>query len=225
MEIKSNREMIKNDNSDDKISNSLNENKNNIINNENDNDEKNNTGEFINKIKLENNQIKIIDFRNKNDKLYKDINLTTKDTKKLNSKRLPKKKVTILEILEQKMQPLLANNNNNATFDNRSNTNNNNGSIINLNSDNKNKNKSDKILIMKNNDDKIQYNKQNSLKRYNKKNDNYSNKLINSLINSPEMTILSPNHNISSPNTINTNKKIEIIQKKKIKLIKKSLIN
>ena len=86
MEIKSNREMIQKDNSNDNINLNkygitnlnfkndinLNLNINNSVNNESNitNDERNSTGMFRNKIKLENNQIKVIDFRNKNDNLF-----------------------------------------------------------------------------------------------------------------------------------------------------------
>ena len=107
MEMKSNREIIKNDSSNDNILNSniysktIKENMNNNIN-----DEKNTTGTFRNKKNIDNNQIKIIDFKNKNDKYNKnnEINLITKDTKKLklNSKRSPKKKNNYFRIIRTK---------------------------------------------------------------------------------------------------------------------------
>ena len=86
MEMKSNREMIKNDNSDDNINKNFNNtnNRNKTINYDFNYDEKNSTGIIRNKLKLENNQINIIDFRNKNDNLYNknnDVNLTTKKIK------------------------------------------------------------------------------------------------------------------------------------------------
>ncbi len=238
MEIKSNREMIQKDNSNDNINLNkygitnlnfkndinLNLNINNSINNDSNitNDERNSTGMFRNKIKLENNQIKVIDFRNKNDNLFNksnDLNLTKeKKNSKVSKKRSPKKKVTILELMEQKMQmqPLLSSNTN-GTINNRSNTYyNNNGSNTKLKSDNKNNNKSGqkKTTNIKNsnynsNEIKLKVNSSNTMKRINKKeeNKNYnSNKTIKSGMNSPAMYILSPNHNISSPNTINTNK-------------------
>ena len=89
MEIKSNREILKKDNSNDNINKYVNPNNNykndvNSSTNNDSNDEKNSTGMFRNKIKLDNNQIKIIDFRNKNDNLYNknnEVNLT-KEIKK-----------------------------------------------------------------------------------------------------------------------------------------------
>ena len=213
LEMKSNREMIKNDNSNDNIikSNIYNktiiENINTIIN-----DEKNSTGIFKKKINLDNNQIKIIDFRNKNDKFKNnEINLTTKDTKKLklNSKRSPKKRLTILEILEQKKQPLLSKNNNN-NINNRANTNYDNKSNRNENSEIKNNIKTEKKLINKSNNsnnDKIiiKNNIQNSLKRMNKNNNNINS---NKIIYSPKMNnnFLSPILNFNSPSEIYANK-------------------
>ncbi len=215
MEIKSNREILKKDNSNDNINKYVNPNNNykndvNSSTNNDSNDEKNSTGMFKNKSKLDNNQIKIIDFRNKNDNLYNknnEINLTKEIKKsKLNKKRSAKKKVTILELLEQKMQPLLSNTN--IANNSRTSTGNNNGSNIKQKSDSKNNNKSgQKKMNIKN--DNIRNNINNIIKRINKKeeNKNYnSNKLIKSGINSPGMYILSPSHNISSPNTINANK-------------------
>ena len=207
MEMKSNREIIKNDSSNDNILNSniysktIKENMNNNIN-----DEKNTTGTFRNKKNIDNNQIKIIDFKNKNDKYNKnnEINLITKDTKKLklNSKRSPKKRITILELLEQKM------NNNDNNYD-RTNTNYNNTYNLNQNSEIKNNIKADKKIININssNNDKIvkKINIQNSLKRMNKNNNNI---ISNKIIYSPEMNniILSPIINFNSPGTINPNK-------------------
>ena len=225
-EIKSNREMIQKDYSNDNIkAKSINLDNNNFI------DERNSTGMFQNKIKLENNKIRIIDFRNKNDNFYQnnEINLTTKDSKKfkLSKKRSPKKKITILELMEQKMQPLLSNTNssntnnnalNNGIVNSRSNTNYYNGSNIKQYSDTKYNNKNKKIMnTTKNsnvnsntnsstNSNKINDNIKGTIKRANKKENINSNKLINSIINSPTMIIISPSHNISSPYTINTNK-------------------
>ena len=215
MEIKSNREIIKKDISNDNINtNTLNIDANNS-------DEKNNTMMFKNKIKLENNEIKIIDFRNKNDNLYKnnELNLTNKETKKLkhNKKRSPKKKITILELMEQKMQPLLSNintNNVNTNINNninsRSNTYYNNGSNIKQYSDYKN-NKTKKIINTKisnvnNTNSNINDTIKNTLKRINKKDNTNSNKLTNSVINSPTILIVSSSDKINSPNTININK-------------------
>ena len=223
MEMKSNREMIKKDISNDDINKNkygntnLNYNiKNNKINYDI-NDQRNSTGMFINKMKLDN-QIKIIDFRNKNENIFNksnENNLTTKELKKtkVNKKKSPKKKVTILELLEQKMQPLLSNNNN--IINNRSNTYNSNESNIKQKSDNNKINntniKSGKkiIHIKSNNNNNICHNINNTIKKIIKKEENKntnSNKLISSGVNSPGMIIISPNHNISSPNTINTNK-------------------
>ena len=226
LEIKSNREMIQKDNSNDNIkANSI------ILDNNNFIDERNSTGIFQNKIKLENNKIRIIDFRNKNDNLYKnnEINLTIKESKKfkLSKKRSPKKKITILELMEQKMQPLLSNTNssnvnnnalNNGIVNSRSNTNYYNGSNIKQYSDTKNNNKNKKIMntiknsnansniISSTNSNNINDHIKTTIKRANKKENTNSNKLLNSVINSPTSIILSPNHNISSPYTINTNK-------------------
>jgi len=210
MEMKSNREMMKKDISNDNTNmninkynkNSINNSKNNTINYDI-NDEKNSTGMLRSKMKLENNQIKVIDFRNKNDDLFdknNEINLTTKEAKKkINKKRSPRKKVTILELLEQKIQPLLSSNNNNEIINNRSNTYNNisNGSNLKQKSDIKNSNnkagkKAIQIKNSKNNDYKTM--------------STNSNKFINSIKNSPAMTIIPQSQNVSSPNTINTNK-------------------
>ena len=226
MEIKSNREIIQKDNSNDNIkANSINLDNNNFI------DERNSTGMFQNKIKLENNKIRIIDFRNKNDNLYKsdEINLTTKESKKfkLSKKRSPKKKITILELMEQKMQPLLSNTNssnvsnnalNNGIVNSRSNTNYYNGSSIKQYSDTKNNNKNKKIMNkIKNSNEKCNFNSstntnnindpiKSTIKRINKKEKTNSNKLLNSAISSPTNIIISPNHYINSPYTIYTNK-------------------
>ena len=235
MEIKSNREIIQKDNSSDQINkygNNSNDNykanKNKTINVDIVNDEKNNTGMFRNKIKLDNNnQIKIIDFRNKNDNLYNqnnEINLT-KDAKKikLNKKKSPKKKVTILELMEQKMQSHINTTNSNTNSNNannniRSNTYYNNVSNLIQNSANKKSHKgSKKIINSKNNDNENNNNNfinnnnsstnKNTLKRINKKEEKSNlNSNKNSIINSPAIIIISPNPNISSPNTINTNK-------------------
>jgi len=210
MEMKSNREMMKKDISNDNINmninkyikNTINSTKSNTINYDI-NDEKNSTGMFRSKMKLENNQIKVIDFRNKNDSIFdknNEINLTTKEAKKkFNKKRSPRKKVTILELLEQKIQPLLSSNNNNEIMNNRSNTYNNisNGSNIKQKSDIKNSNnKSGKKTIQ------IKSNKNDD----NKSISVNSNKFINSIKNSPGMIVMPQNQNVSSPNTINTNK-------------------
>ena len=244
MEIKSNREMLQKDNSNDNIhlnkygntntnlnfknELNINININNSMNNDMNKYERNSTGMFRNKIKLENNTIKIIDFRNKNDNIYNnknnDINLTKEIKKsKISKKRSPKKKVTILELMEQKMQMQPLTSNTSGIINSRSNTyynNYNNGSNTKLKSDTKNnsnininnsKSGQKKISNIKkniNNDNKCS-NNNNVTKRINKKeeNKNYnSNKIIKSGMNSPAVYILSPNHNISSPNTININK-------------------
>ena len=216
MEMKSNREMIKNDNSDDNNNKNFNNtnNRNNTINYDFNYDEKNSTGIIRNKLKLENNQINIIDFRNKNDNLYNknnDINLTTKEIKKLkiNKKRSPRKKVTILELLEKKMQPILSNVNNinaNESLNIRSNTNYNNGSSIKQNVEKENKTGKKILDIKKNNNDNRCLNINNTVKRIIKEEKINSNKLINSAINSPSVIIISPSHNKNSPITIGPNK-------------------
>ena len=96
IDIKSNKEIIKNDfnlsnNKNNKTINCDNKNNNNISN----------------KIKLMN------DIKNSFKKID-EIKLTSKGNKKskLSQKRSPKKRVTILELMEQKMQPLLLNTNN-----------------------------------------------------------------------------------------------------------------
>ena len=232
MEIKSNREMLQKDNSNDSIHlnkygntnlNYKNElNINNSMSNDMNKDERNSTGMFRNKIKYENNQINVIDFRNMNDNLYNnknnDINLTKEIKKsKISKKRSPKKKVTILELMEQKLQPLLSNTS--GIINSRSNTYYNNGSNTklksdtkknsNINNNNNNKSGQKKITNSKKNNNNDTKGNNNAIKRINKKeeNKNYnSNKIIKSGINSPAVYILSPNHNISSPNTININK-------------------
>jgi hypothetical protein len=229
MEIKSNREMLQKDNSNDSIHlnkygntnlNFKNElNINNSMSNDMNKDERSSTGMFRNKIKYENNQIKVIDFRNMNDNLYNnrnnDINLTKEIKKsKISKKRSPKKKVTILELMEQKLQPLLSNTS--GIINSRSNTYYNNGSNTKLKSDtkknsniNNNKSGQKKITNSKKNNNNDTKGNNNAIKRINKKeeNKNYnSNKIIKSGVNSPAVYILSPNHNISSPNTININK-------------------
>ena len=214
-EIKSNREIIKKDLLNKNVNNNYN--KNNIINYDFSNSEKN-LGKFKNKNKLDNN-IKIIDFKNKNDSLAKDMK------KKLSKKRSPKKKVTILELLEQKIQPLLSNNN--IIINNRSNTNssigNNNNNLMDISDNKKYNNNTQKILNIKNNNNGIVNNINNILKGTNKKEDIIkSNKYINSLINSQDRIIISPAQNISSPNSYNTHKiKINNSKSKRINTQKK----
>ena len=210
IEMNNNREIIKKDNSNDNIRNNC---KNNTLNYDSYNSEKNKNSIYIKKMKLDNNnQINIIDFRNKNDSLNKNNkynennNLSSKELKKkLNKKRSPKK-VTILELLEQKMQPLLSNNNE-IINNNRVNTYYNNGNNMPQKIDIKNNNKTDKKKLnfkIKNNIDKNNnYNTiNNTVKRFNKKDESL--KTFSSMSNSPD--ILSPNYNSNSPNTINTNK-------------------
>ena len=198
IEMKSNREIIKKDISIDNINNNY---QNNSIQYNFNNDEKNKTGTYINKMKLDNNQVKIIDFRNKNEN-----NIITKDIKKkISKKRSPRKKITILELLEQKMQNLLSNNNNEIN-NSRSNTYYSNGNNTIQNSDTKKNNKTDKKIKNKNKIENNNNNFNNIIKKFNKKDENIkSNKFIYSVINSPD--ILSPNHNIRSPNTIDLTKR------------------
>ena len=217
MEMKSNREMIKNDNSIDNINKNFNNtnNRNNTINYDLNYDEKNNTGIIRNKIKLEKNQVNVIDFRNKNDNLYNknnDMNLTTKEIKKLKitKKRSPKKKITILELLEQKMQPLISNTNinGNEIMNIRSNTYYNNGSNIKNNTEKYNKSGRRMLDIKRNNnnDNKL-LNINNTVKRIDKEENKInSNKLVNSVLNSPNVIAISPSHNINSPNALGDNK-------------------
>ena len=198
IEMKSNREIIKKDISIDNINNNY---QNNSIQYNFNNDEKNKTGTYINKMKLDNNQVKIIDFRNKNEN-----NIITKDIKKkISKKRSPRKKITILELLEQKMQNLLSNNNNEIN-NSRSNTYYSNGNNTIQNSDTKKNNKTDKKIKNKNKIENNNNNFNNIIKKFNKKDENIkSNKFIYSVINSPD--ILSPSHNIRSPNTIDLTKR------------------
>ena len=208
IEMNNNREIIKKDNSNDNIKNNG---KNNTLNNDSNNGDKNKNGIYIKKMKLDSNQVNIIDFRNKNDSLNKNNkynennNLSSKELKKkLNKKRSPKK-ITILELLEQKMQPLLSSNNE-INNNSRSNTYYNNGNNISQNVDIKINNKIDKKKINfknKNNTDKNYNTINNTVKRLNKNNENL--KTFNSMSNSPDI-FLSPNYNSNSPNTINTNK-------------------
>ena len=212
IEMNNNREIIKKDNSNDNIKNNS---KNNTLNYDSNTADKNKNGIYIKKMKLDSNQVNIIDFKNKNDSLNKNNkynennNLSTKELKKkLNKKRSPRK-ITILELLEQKMQPLLSNNNNNELINNnsRSNTYYNNGNNNSQNIDMKNNNKTEKKKINfknKNNTDKnyIYNTINNTVKRVNKREENL--KTFNSVSISPD--ILSPNYNSNSPNTINTNK-------------------
>ena len=95
--IKSNKEMIKND-----FFNYSNNKNNKTINYDN-----KNNNILSNKTKLMN------DIKNSFKKID-EINLSSKGIKKskLSQKRSPKKRVTILELMEQKMQPLLLNTNN-----------------------------------------------------------------------------------------------------------------
>ena len=201
IEMKSNREIIKKDISIDNINNTNNNYQNNSIQYNSNNDEKNKTGTYINKMKLDNNQVKIIDFRNKNEN-----NIITKDIKKkISKKRSPRKKITILELLEQKMQNLISNNNNEIN-NSRSNTYYSNGNNTIQNSDTKKNNKTDKKIKNKNKIENNNNNFNNIIKKFNKKDENIkSNKFIYSVINSPD--ILSPSHNIRSPNTIDLTKR------------------
>ena len=68
IEMNNNREIIKKDNSNDNIKNNG---KNNTLNNDSNNGDKNKNGIYIKKMKLDSNQVNIIDFRNKNDSLNK----------------------------------------------------------------------------------------------------------------------------------------------------------
>jgi hypothetical protein len=115
------------------------------------------------------------------------------------------------------MQHLLSNKNrinnrkSNKYYNNRSNTKLKTDTKKNSNINNNNNNKSGqkKITNSKKNNNNDTKGNNNAIKRINKKeeNKNYnSNKIIKSGVNSPAVYILSPNHNISSPNTININK-------------------
>ena len=206
IELKNNREIIKNDNTNDNINYNLK--KNNVINSKFNHNEINNIGKFKNTTKFDNNQIKIIDFKNKNDNLNKNNegNLTAKELKKnLNKKRSPKRKITILELLEQKMQ---ISNNNNGIVNNRSNTN---GNNINENIDNTiTNNKSYKKIKNKNNNynENVFNNIKNKLKRINKNENIKSIKYINSITNSQESIIITP-IKVIPQNVNNINNKIK----------------
>ena len=114
-EIISNKEMIKND-----LNISYNKN-NRTINYENKNNSLSNKSQLMNAIK---NSFKKID----------EINLSSKSIKrsKINQKRSPKKRVTILELMEQKMQPLLLNINEDMKIDKEKNMNKNSNKKINI---------------------------------------------------------------------------------------------
>ena len=220
IELKSNREIIKNNNANDNINYNL---KNNKINSKFNNNEINN---IKNITKFDNNQIKIIDFKNKNDSLNKNSegNLTAKELKKnLNKKRSPKRKITILELLEQKMQ--ISNNNNGIIINNRSNTNYNNGNNINENVDKKNYNKSYKKITNNNSNfnENILSNINNKLKRINKKDEIIKPiKYINSITNSQESIIITPiDVNSQNVNNINNNIKYNNNSKEKNRKNKK----
>ena len=114
-DIVNNKEMVRND-----LNISYNKN-NRTINYDNKNNFLTNKSQLMNEIK---NSFKKID----------EINLSSKGIKKskINQKRSPKKRVTILELMEQKMQPLLLNINEETKNDKENNLNKNSNKKINI---------------------------------------------------------------------------------------------